>query len=150
MVFLVKSGKSEHHHGILHIWISLGTRFKLTILSFWTKFIEKGYFQLKTEQAVHRLQAFAFCVVNVNSTVTFEHLKISKISLFWTFWMRNCWNCLSLASWALFIFKLYKDFQTTLCKQPWLVKPRLNFDLNFSIKSFYNLQDSWKSWNLWW
>ena len=27
------------------------------------------YFQSKTEQAVQGLQAFAFCVVNVNSTV---------------------------------------------------------------------------------
>ena len=36
---LVEFRKSEHHHWILHIWISLGTRFqlKLAILNFWTK-----------------------------------------------------------------------------------------------------------------
>ena len=49
-VFPVKNRKNEHHHGILHIWISLGTKFqlKLIILSFWTKFTQKRYFQLKT------------------------------------------------------------------------------------------------------
>ena len=41
-------------------------------MSFWTKFTQKRYFQLKTEQAVQGLQAFAFCVVNVNSTVVFK------------------------------------------------------------------------------
>ena len=60
-VFPVKNRKSEHHHGILHIWISLGTKFqlKLIILSFWTKFTQKRYFQLKTEQEAQGLQAFS-------------------------------------------------------------------------------------------
>ena len=80
MVFPVENRKSEYHHGILHIWISLGTKFqlKLIILSFWTKFTQKRYFQLKTEQAVQGLQAFAFCVVNVNSTVVFKHFEDLK------------------------------------------------------------------------
>ena len=79
-VFPVENRKSKHHHGILHIWISLGTKFqlKLIILSFWTKFTQKRYFQLKTEQAVQGLQAFAFCVVNVNSTVVFKHFEDLK------------------------------------------------------------------------
>ena len=40
---------SAYHHWILHIWISLGTKFqlKLPILSFWTRFAQKGYFQSK-------------------------------------------------------------------------------------------------------
>ena len=88
MVFPVKNRKCEHRDGILHIWISIGTKFqlKLIILSFWTKFTQKRYFQLKTEQAVQGLQPFAFCVVNVNSTVAFKHfedlkdLKILNIS----------------------------------------------------------------------
>ena len=46
------------------------------------------------------------------------------------------WFC--LAFWALFILTLCKAFRTVLCKQPWLVKPWLNFDLNFSLKSLYN------------
>ena len=42
--FRSKTGKSEHHHGMLHIRISVDTKFqlKLTILIFWTKFFQKG------------------------------------------------------------------------------------------------------------
>ena len=81
-VFPVKNRKSEHHHGILHIWISLGTKFqlKLIILSFWTKFTQKRYFQSKIEQTVQvqGLQEFAFCLVNVISTVVFKHFEDLK------------------------------------------------------------------------
>ena len=79
-VFPVENRENEHYHGILHIWISLGTKFqlKLIILSFWAKFTQKRYFQLKTEQAVQGLQAFAFCVVNVNWTVVFKHFEDIK------------------------------------------------------------------------
>ena len=38
----------------------------------------KRYFQLKTEQAVQRLQVFAFCVVNVNPTVDFKNFEDRK------------------------------------------------------------------------
>ena len=49
-VFPVENTKSEHHHRILHIWISVSTKFqlKLIILSFWNKFTPKRYFQSKT------------------------------------------------------------------------------------------------------
>ena len=106
---------SEHHHGILHIWICLGTKFqfKLIILSFWPKFTQKWYFKLKSEQAVEELQAFAFGVVKVNSAVVFKHFEDLKDLISWTFWKKN-WLC--LAFWALFILKLYKTFQTALCK----------------------------------
>ena len=45
-VFPVENRKSEYHHGILYIWISLGTKFqlKLIILRFWTKFTPKEVF----------------------------------------------------------------------------------------------------------
>ena len=66
---------------------------------------------MKTRQAVQGLQAFTFCTVNVNSIVVLNILKISKNSLFWTFW-KKYWLC--FASWALFISKLYKAFQTTV------------------------------------
>ena len=58
----------------------LSTKFqlKLIILSSWTKFTQKWYFQLKTEQAVQGLQAVAFCVVNVNSTAVFKHFEDLK------------------------------------------------------------------------
>ena len=74
-IFMVKNRKIENHHGILQIRIGLITRFQfqLIILSDWTKFTQKGYFHSKTEQAVQRLQAFVFCVVNVNSRVVFEN-----------------------------------------------------------------------------
>ena len=74
-VFPVENRKSENPDGVLHIWVSLGTKFqlKLIILSFWTKYTKKRYFQSKTEQAIQGLHAFAFCEVNVNSTVVFQH-----------------------------------------------------------------------------
>ena len=60
----------------------LSTKFqlKLITLSSWTKFTppQKKYFQLKTEQAVQGLQAFAFCVVNVNSSIRFKHFENLK------------------------------------------------------------------------
>ena len=79
-VFLVQNRKSKYHHVILHIRISLSSKFqlKLTILSFWTKFTQKWYFQSKAEQADQGLQAFAFCEVNLNSTVVFEHFEHLK------------------------------------------------------------------------
>ena len=51
-VFPVKNSKCEHHQWILHIQISLGTRFqlKLTILIFLTRFTQKGFFWSKTEK----------------------------------------------------------------------------------------------------
>ena len=64
----------------MHIQISLGAKFqlKLIIFSFWTKFTQKRYFQLKTGQAVQGLQTFAFYVVNVNSIVVFKHFEDLK------------------------------------------------------------------------
>ena len=51
-IFMVKNRKSEHHHWIPHIQISLGTKFqlKLTILIFLTRFTQKGFFWSKTEK----------------------------------------------------------------------------------------------------
>ena len=60
--FPVENRNSKHHHGILYIWFSLGTKIelKLTILCFCTKFTKKMYFQSKTEQAVQGLQLLTF------------------------------------------------------------------------------------------
>ena len=51
-VFPVKKQKIEHCDSILHIQISLSTKFqlKLTIVIFRTKFAQKGYFQSQTEK----------------------------------------------------------------------------------------------------
>ena len=67
-------------------------------MRFCTKFTQKRLSQPKPEQALQELQLFAFCVVNIQSMVDFENLKISNISLIWTFLKRN-W--ISLAFWAL-------------------------------------------------
>ena len=50
--FPAENRKREYHHWILHIWISLGTKFqlKLIILGFWIKFTQKRYFQSKTDK----------------------------------------------------------------------------------------------------
>ena len=79
-VFLVENRKSEHHHGILHIWINLGIKFqlKLIILTFWTKLTQERYFQSKAEQAVQGLQGFAFCILSISSTVVFKHFEDLK------------------------------------------------------------------------
>ena len=79
-IFPIKKKKSEYRYEILHFSICLITKFqiKLTIVSFWTKFTKKGYYQSKTEQSIQGLQAFAFCVVNVSSTVVFEKFEDLK------------------------------------------------------------------------
>ena len=41
------------------------------------------YFQSITEQAVQGLQAFAFCVVNVNSTIVLKHFEDLKDLIIW-------------------------------------------------------------------
>ena len=45
------SNKQKHNDWVLHIRISVGTKFqlKLTILDFWTNFNLKGYIRSKTE-----------------------------------------------------------------------------------------------------
>ena len=42
-VFLVQNRKSSHNNWILHIWVRLGSKFqvKLITLIFWTKFVQK-------------------------------------------------------------------------------------------------------------
>ena len=50
--FPSKTNINEHHHSILHIQISLVTKFQLelTILSFWTKFARKECLWSKTKK----------------------------------------------------------------------------------------------------
>ena len=51
-IFMVKNRKIEHHHWILLIQISLGTKFqlKLTILIFWPDLPKKGFSGLKQKK----------------------------------------------------------------------------------------------------
>ena len=55
----MENEKTEDRYWIVHIRISVGTKFqfKLISLTFWTKFAKKGYFQSKAE--------------NVNITIEF-------------------------------------------------------------------------------
>ena len=48
------------------------------MLRFWTKFTQKRYFQSETEQAVQGLQAHDFYIVNVYSTIVFNHFEDLK------------------------------------------------------------------------
>ena len=45
------------------------------MLSFWTKFTQKRYFQSEAGQAVQGLKAHAFYVVKVYSTIVFNHFE---------------------------------------------------------------------------
>ena len=78
--FQSKAEKSEHHHGILHIWISLGTKFqpKLMILSFCTKFPQKKVFPVENRTMSPRNTSLCIYIVNVNSTVVFKHFEDLK------------------------------------------------------------------------
>ena len=72
--------KSEHHHWILHIRISLANKFllKLTILIFWTKFAQKRKFWSETGKVNTTIE---FCISNYSS-YKFQ-LKLA-ILIFWT------------------------------------------------------------------
>ena len=60
-LFPVENWESELHHWILHIWISVGTKFQLkqAILIFRTKFDQKGYFWSKLEKLNTTIE---FCI----------------------------------------------------------------------------------------
>ena len=75
-IFPVKNSKTEHHYGVLHIWIS--PNFSLNSI--------KEYFQSKTKQAVQELQAFVYCAVDVNSTVASEHFESLKTLIILNIW----------------------------------------------------------------
>ena len=75
-IFPVETRKIEHHyhHWILHIWISLDVKFqlKLTILSFWTKFVQKRYFRSKTEEVNITVE---FCIFELGLMPFFSLTK---------------------------------------------------------------------------
>ena len=93
---------------------------------------------MKTEQAVQGLQAFAFCVLNVNSTVVFKHFEDLKDLIILNI-LKKKWLC--LASWALFILKLYKAFQTTV-QIAMISKVMIKFQSKFQ---FQNLLQFYKT-----
>ena len=77
-VFMVKNKKSEYHHWILHIRISLGTKFQLKLTnSSFDKIKPKRESPVKNRTSS---PSVIFSVVKVNSAVAFNILKIWKIS----------------------------------------------------------------------
>ena len=116
-VFPVEKRKSEHHHGILHIRISLST-----------KFTQKGYFHWKTEQAVVGLQAFSFCLVNVNSTVVFKHFKDLKNLI-----ILNNLKEKSFASWGVLPWNFIKIFKQQCVNSHDCSKAMIKFRSNFQF-----------------
>ena len=80
-IFSIKNRKSEHHYWIHHIRISQGTKFQLKhiILTFWTKFAQKGYFQSKTKKNEHHHWILH---IRINVGIKFQ-LKVT-ILIFWT------------------------------------------------------------------
>ena len=72
-----KNVKSELHHWILHIHITLSNKFqlKLTILSFWTKYTQKRYFRSKAKEVSISIE---FCISELG--------QVPNFSLNWRFW----------------------------------------------------------------
>ena len=94
-VFPIKNWKIGHHHWILHIWVSPGTKFqlKLTILIFWTKFAQKGYFQSKSEKMNTTIK---FCI--------FKSVYTPNFSLNWHFkffWLNLTKKVLPIKNWKI-------------------------------------------------
>ena len=79
-VFPVENRKSEHHHGILHIWISLGTKFqlKLIILSFWIKFTQKRVFPVENRTSSPRTTCICFLCSKSYFNCCFTHFEDLK------------------------------------------------------------------------
>ena len=87
-MFTVKNRKSEQHHWVLHIRISLSNKFylKLIILIFGTKFAQYGWFQYKTEKNEQRHWILHIWI----SLGTIFHLKLT-ILISWTkFAQKGC------------------------------------------------------------
>ena len=135
---------SDLHHWILHIRISLGTKVQLSlrILSIWTKFAKKGYFQSKpvklsttTEFRISTLQLklkFQFLgpnlpkrcisrkIEHLHWTLIFELVKLTKFH-----------SKKRILSFEI-RFPLKGHFRSKtekchFCVRPWSLNTRLNF-----------------------
>ena len=78
-------------------------------MSFWTKFNQKRYFQSKTEPVVQGLQAFAFCVVNVNSTVAFKDFEYLRDLIIFNILKEKLVMCSLLDSFYLQIVESFSN-----------------------------------------
>ena len=82
------------------------------------------YFHLKTEQVVQGLQAFAFCVVNVKSTVVFKHFEDLKDLI-----IVNIPKEKLVISWLLssFYLKIVKSFSNSTVQIAMISKVMIKF-----------------------
>ena len=73
--FPVENRKSEHHHGILQIWISLGIKFQLKtdIFEFLDQIYSKKVFPVQNRTSSPRTTG-----VCLNSTIVFKHFEDLK------------------------------------------------------------------------
>ena len=64
-MFPVRNGKGEHRHWILHIRISLDTKFQLNlaILILWNKFARKGFFRPKTDKSIFYMRPWLLLTI---------------------------------------------------------------------------------------
>ena len=84
---------------------------------------------MKTKQTVQGLQAFAFCLVKLNSTVVFKRFKDLKD--------------LIIKENALFVLKLYKAFQTTVriaMISKVMIKFRSKFQLQIILQFYWTYE----------
>ena len=81
--FPVQKIKLELHHQIQHISISLNTQFHLkqTILNFWTKFAQTGYFWFITEKANIIIEFSIFELVQLPNFIFKKFEQISARSI---------------------------------------------------------------------
>ena len=116
MVFPLKNKKNEQHHWILRIWIIVATKFQLQliILSFWTKFAQKGYFYSKTRKMNITIE---FCM--------FQLVLVRNFSLKWQFW---CF-LLNLPIKAISTQKRKKNEH-----HHWILHVRISFGIKFQLK----------------
>ena len=86
-ILVVKNRKNEHNHSILHIWISLGIKvdFEQLVLTFWTKFDQKGYIELKKKEEVNITIEF-----RIFGLVSLTNFRINW--QFWFFWSKFAWK----------------------------------------------------------
>ena len=92
-VFLVENRKRQHHHWVVHVWLSLGSKFqlKLTTLIFWTKFAQTKVFSVENGKSEHQhwvlyVQISVVTKFQVKLTILIFWIKFTQK---WYFWLKT-------------------------------------------------------------
>ena len=142
-MFLVWKRKSEHHHWILHIQISLNIMFqlKLTIFIFWTKFVQKGCFLLKNRKSEHQ---HWFLHIWISLDTKFQ-LKLTILDFSTKFTQKGCFlsktEKVSITI-QFCIFELVLEPNFSLNWQYWFFGPNLQKRV-FPVKNRKNKHHRW-------